>query len=83
MLTLAEEAHLASVEHLQVLERMHEVLQGAGEEPTLLPMQLDATLNRWLVQEATIMAYHDMFLLTAAIVLLTAVPLLWLRHRRD
>jgi hypothetical protein len=45
-------------------------------------VQLDATLNRWLVQEATTMAYHDMFLLTAAVVLLTAVPLLWLRHRR-
>jgi phosphoribosyl-ATP pyrophosphohydrolase len=61
---------------------MHEVLQEAGEEATLLPVQLDATLNRWLVQEATTMAYHDMFLLTAAVVLLTAVPLLWLRHRR-
>jgi MFS family permease len=82
-LTLAEEAHLASVEHLQVLERTHEILQGAGEEPTLLPVQLDAMLNRWLVQEATTLAYHDMFLLTAAIVLLTAVPLLWLRHRQD
>ena len=81
-LTLAEDAHLASVEHLQVLERMHEVLQEAGEEATLLPVQLDATLNRWLVQEATTLAYHDMFLLTAAVVLLTAVPLLWLRHRR-
>jgi hypothetical protein len=82
-LILAEEAHLASVEHLQVVERMYEVLQGAGEEPALLPVQVDAALNRWLMQEATTMAYHDMFLLMAAIVLLTAVPLLWLRRRRD
>jgi dipeptide/tripeptide permease len=35
-----------------------------------------------LVQEATTMAYHDMFVMTAAMVLLTAVPVLWLRHRR-
>jgi hypothetical protein len=39
-------------------------------------------LNRWLVQEATTLAYHDMFLLTAVLVLLTAVPVLWLRQRR-
>jgi hypothetical protein len=38
-------------------------------------------LNRWLVQEATTIAYHDLFLLTAAMVLLTAIPVLWLRHR--
>ncbi len=81
-LTLAEDAHLASDEHLHVIERVHEVLQWAGEESTLLPVQIDATLNRWLVQEATAMAYHDMFLLMAAVVLLTAVPVLRLRHRR-
>ena len=79
---LGEEQHLASFEHMQLDERVREVLQGAGEEAALLPVQLDATFNRWLVQEATTVAYHDMFLYTAALVLLTAVPVVWLRHRR-
>jgi EmrB/QacA subfamily drug resistance transporter len=33
-------------------------------------------------QGATTLAYHDMFLLTAALVCLTALPVLWLRQRR-
>ena len=35
--------------------------------------------SRWAVQEATTLAYHDMFLLMAAMLLLTAVPVLRLR----
>ena len=80
---LGEEQHLGSFEHVQLGEQMREVLQGAGEEATLLSTQLDATFNRWLVQEATIVAYHDIFLYTAALVLLTAIPILWLRQRRS
>jgi len=79
---LGENQHLASFEHAQLSERVREVLQHAGEEVALLPVQVDATFNRWLVQEATTLAYHDIFLLTAALVLLTAVPVLWLRQRR-
>ena len=61
---------------------MREVLRYAGEEGALLPVQVEATFSRWLVQEATTLAYHDMFLLMAAMVLLTAVPVLWLRQQR-
>jgi EmrB/QacA subfamily drug resistance transporter len=35
-----------------------------------------------LIQQASMMAYHDMFTLAAAVVFLTAIPVLWLRHRR-
>jgi DHA2 family multidrug resistance protein len=79
---LGENQHLASFEHAQLSEWVREMLQHAGEEVALLPVQVEATFNRWLVQEATTLAYHDMFLLTAALVLLTAVPVLWLRQRR-
>jgi len=80
-LSLLENQRLFSAEHLQLGEQVREVLQRAGEEVTLLPVQTEAMLNRWLVQEATTIAYHDLFLLTAAMVLLTAIPVLWLRHR--
>jgi DHA2 family multidrug resistance protein len=36
----------------------------------------------WFSQEATTLASHDMFLGTAVAVVLTAIPVLWLRHRR-
>jgi hypothetical protein len=65
-----------------MVDRVRQRLLEAGEEPTLLPIQTEATVSRWVVQEATIMAYHDLFYLTAAVVLLTAVPVLWLRQRR-
>jgi len=76
---LGEEQHLGSFEHLYLGEWVREVLQSAGEAPTLLPVQVDATFYRWLVQEATVVAYHDMFLYIATLVLLTAIPTLWLR----
>ncbi len=38
--------------------------------------------DRWLAQEATTHASHDMFLGTAVAVVLTAIPVLWLRQRR-
>ena len=38
--------------------------------------------DRWSTQEATTLASHDMFLVTAIVVVLTAIPVLWLRHRR-
>ncbi len=38
--------------------------------------------DRWLAQEATTHASHDIFLITAVVVLFTAIPVLWLRQRR-
>jgi hypothetical protein len=79
---LAENQQLASVEHTELLSRLQEHLQQAGEDPALLATQTEAVFNRWLLQEATVTAYHDMFLRTAAVVLLTALPILWVRQRR-
>jgi hypothetical protein len=35
-----------------------------------------------LEQEGALLGYHDVFAIMAIIVLLTAVPVLWLRQRR-
>lgn len=78
---LGENQHLASVEHTQIAELVRQRFLEAGEDHSLIPMQTEATLSRWLVQEATTLAYHDMFLISAALVLLTAIPALWLRQR--
>jgi EmrB/QacA subfamily drug resistance transporter len=51
------------------------------EAPVRLPGQPDALFERWLTQEASLLAYHDMFAITAAMVLVTAIPVLWLRRR--
>jgi hypothetical protein len=39
-------------------------------------------LNRWLGQEAATIAYHDMFVMTAVLVVLAAVPVIWLTSCR-
>ena len=82
-LSLLENEHLGSVEHAQMVESLHQRFAEAGEDPALLAVQTEATLNRWLGQEATMLAYHDMFLYAAAVVLLTVVPVLWLRQRKN
>jgi hypothetical protein len=38
--------------------------------------------DSWLAQEATMHASHDLFLAAAVAVVLTAIPVLWLRDRR-
>lgn len=81
-LALRENQHLAAIEHTDLVEALHWRLWQAGENPVLHDMQTQVLLNRWLVQEATITAYHDMFIRTAALVLLTALPILWVRQRR-
>lgn len=81
-LQLLENQHLTSVEHSQVVEQVLDQLQQAGEDAALVSTQVDATLNRWLVQEASILAYHDIFIMAAAVVMLSAIPVLWLRSRR-
>jgi EmrB/QacA subfamily drug resistance transporter len=81
-ISLLENEHLASLEHIQLVESLQQRFAEMGEERALLSVQTEATLNRWLVQEATTLAYHDIFLLTAVLTVLTAVPVLWLRQRR-
>jgi hypothetical protein len=81
-LSLLENQDMTSVEHMTLTEQVYDQLQRAGEELALVPTQIDATFNRWLVQEASIIAYHDVFIMTAAVVLVTAIPVLWLRSRR-
>jgi MFS family permease len=81
-ISLLENEHRASFEYTQLVESLQQRFAETGEDPALLTVQTEAMLNRWLVQEATTLAYHDMFLLTAVLVLLTAVPVLWLRQRR-
>jgi hypothetical protein len=49
---------------------------------TNIPVQTEATFSRWVEQEGALLGYHDVFSLMAIIVLLTAVPVLWLRQRR-
>lgn len=61
---------------------MHQRFLEVDEDAATIPLQTEATFSRWLVQEATTLAYHDMFLLSAIMVLLTVIPALWLRHRR-
>jgi hypothetical protein len=65
-----------------MVERMRQQLQEAGEDSSLLSMQTEATISRWAMHEATMMAYHDIFLFASIVVLLTTVPVLWLRQRR-
>jgi EmrB/QacA subfamily drug resistance transporter len=79
---VGENQHLDTVEHGHLADLVRQRLLEAGEDSAGVAVQTEATLSRWVVQEATTLAYHDIFLLTAAIMLLTAVPALWLRQRR-
>ena len=79
---VGEMQHLDAFDHLHMVERLHQHLQDAGVDPSLLSMQTEATISRWTMHEATMLAYHDIFLYTSIIVLLTTVPVLWLRQRR-
>lgn len=81
-LVLSENQALGSVEHSQLIALTRERLLQMGEDPSQVPVQAEAMLYRWLVQEATLLAYSDLFLLTSVVVLMTAVPVVWLRQRR-
>ncbi|MBM3224042.1 MAG: DHA2 family efflux MFS transporter permease subunit [Candidatus Tectomicrobia bacterium] len=82
-LGLTENQALDSPEHQQLVELTRLQLLQAGEEPSQVSIQIAAQLSRWLGQEASSLAYQDMFLLTSAVVLLTAIPVLWLRQQRS
>lgn len=79
---LREEQHLAAFDVTHLTEDLRQQLLAAGDVGSTLSTKVQVVLNRWLVQEAAIIAYHDMFILMAIIVLLAAAPVLWLRHRR-
>ena len=79
---LRENERLTAFDVTHLTNELRQRLLAAGEVGATLATKIQAILNRWLAQEAAIIAYHDMFILMAIIVLLTAVPVIWLRHRR-
>jgi len=79
---VGENQHLDALEHTQLVDLVQQRLLEAGEDHTGVAVQTEAMLSRWAMQEATTLAYHDIFLVTATVVLLTALPVLWLRQRR-
>jgi MFS transporter, DHA2 family, multidrug resistance protein len=79
---VGEHQSLDAFDYLHMVEGVRQRLQEAGEDPSLLTLQTEAMISRWGAQEAAILAYHDIFYLTSIVVLLTAVPVLWLRQRR-
>lgn len=79
---VGEHQQLDAFDHFHMVGMVRQQLREAGEDPFMLPMQTEATVSRWMAQESTILAYHDIFLLTSVVVLLTSVPVLWLRQRR-
>jgi EmrB/QacA subfamily drug resistance transporter len=79
---VGENQRLDAFDHLHMVDMVRRHLQDTGEDPALLSVQTEATITRWSMQEATILAYHDIFFLTSMVVLLTAVPVLWLRQQR-
>jgi EmrB/QacA subfamily drug resistance transporter len=81
-LFVGEHQHLDAFDHLHMVETVRQRLQEAGEDPSLLSVQTEATMTRWITQEANMLAYQDIFFYASVIVLLTAVPVLWLRQRR-
>ena len=79
---VGEHQHLGAFDHLHMLNAVRERLREAGEAPDLLSMQTDATMLRWMTQEANMLAYQDIFFYASLIVLLTCAPVVWLRQRR-
>ena len=67
---------------VQLVESVRQHLLFAGETSALLSVKAQAMLSRWLGQEAATIAYHDMFVMTAVLVVLAAVPVIWLKSRR-
>jgi EmrB/QacA subfamily drug resistance transporter len=79
---VGEHQQLDAFDHLHMLEMVRQRLQEVGEDPALLAIQTEATTMRWAAQEANMLAYQDIFLYASAIVLLTCVPVFWLRQKR-
>ncbi len=80
---LRENQHLDAFDVGMLMRSVQQQLLQAGDAVILLPAKTQAVLNRWLVQEAAALAYHDMFVITAVLVLLAAIPVIWLRRRDE
>lgn len=78
---MRENQHLEGFDVGTLVGSVQEQLLQAGDVAFSLPAQTQAVFNRWLVQEAAALAYHDMFVITAVLVLLAAIPVIWLRRR--
>ncbi len=78
---LRENQYLDGFDVGALVSGVQEQLIQAGDAAVWLPAKTQAVLNRWLVQEAAALAYHDMFVITAVLVLLAAIPVIWLRRR--
>ncbi|ETX08403.1 MAG: hypothetical protein ETSY2_05650 [Candidatus Entotheonella gemina] len=78
---LQENQHLEGFDVEGLVGSVQEQLLLAGDQVFSLPAKTQVVLNRWLVQEATAFAYYDMFVMTAVLVLLAAIPVIWLRRR--
>jgi EmrB/QacA subfamily drug resistance transporter len=79
---VGENQHLDAFDHLHMVETVRQRLQEVGEDPSLLSVQTEATITRWMTQEANMLAYQDIFFYASVVVLLTTLPVLWLRQRR-
>jgi hypothetical protein len=79
---LREDQHLTAFDVTHLTNELRQQFIAAGEVGMTLSTKVQAVLSRWLAQEAATIAYHDMFILMAVIVLLAAIPVVWLRHRR-
>ena len=79
---LRENQHPEGFDAVQLMESVRQHLLFAGEAGAGLPVKTQAMLSRWLGQEASTIAYHDMFVITAVLVVLAAVPVIWLKSRR-
>ncbi|PON19562.1 hypothetical protein C2W62_02130 [Candidatus Entotheonella serta] len=77
---LQENQRLEGFDGGAMVGAVQEQLLQAGDAAILLPTKTLMVLNRWLVQEAATLAYHDMFVITAVLVLFAAIPVIWLRR---
>lgn len=65
----------------EVLEPVHELISQAGEVGNMIDLKASALLQRHLVQQATVAAYGDCFLLVVALCLVAMPLVLFLRQK--
>ncbi|MFQ5684244.1 MAG: MFS transporter, partial [Candidatus Binatia bacterium] len=81
-MTPLQGAHLAETGRYQVLAQIHGMLLHAGEYGIALENKAQALLGYSLLQEATIHAYQELFLLIAAVYVVMILLVLFLRLNR-
>jgi hypothetical protein len=65
-----------------VLNEVQNLLQRAGDAADGLGLKAQDVLRQHLMQEATVAAFQDCFLLTAIVFILAMVPALFVRPQR-